>query len=512
MLPFITGQQLGRFDIATAFILLLLSQVSTTWSQTTGLGLVASSPFQMTLRPTPSQLGFAALQVVQDAIRLALLNQNSSQYLNAQVVIEQVQFLTFNGTALPPASSVQFYVLGTTAITDTSVNPEIGLDALIQSTFANTVGQNQFLTFLHSESNTVLSNVTQVSVLALTNPPPSAVVSSASTRKLSTLDIVLVVISALIFLGIAWMVIQHHCDRGYIENLRLRTINTPPPAPPLMTDHSSGLASVKVPTTITPERDNTETDLELSTPSTPSTSQALAGVDRTPSPQTPRRVVRITTVTNSSVTPKRLLTTPSIDGSSVQTLHEYNVGAFPRVTETTIGKDFTLPLSVFSGSANQSSVPCQSISLRGQNNIINFKSNTTFDSIPSRSTTDQVAICDCHEDLFHVDVDGICPSPSHHKEDDNKSKSSHSSAISEWIKSIRVVPKGAAAAAEKKGPIHPAMTLPGHFSSPDSASMDHSTLIMSSLEQTSLEGSMASSSVASSTDESETAVRQRDEV
>ena len=214
-----------------------LAFLQTTRAQTTDprLALVASSPFRMILRPTPDALDFAAIQVVEDSIASTLyLFQEGNNYIDVEVVVQQVELVQLNDedTALP-STRLRFFCLVTIlaeisgAGVARSTEQRSNLDALIQEAFNDSSGgKSRFQDFLQSSKDPMVQDISDV-VVAPILPASTSTIVKKSAKKLSILDIILIAVSASIFVGILYMIIQHHSDRGYIENQRIRTFNAP---------------------------------------------------------------------------------------------------------------------------------------------------------------------------------------------------------------------------------------------------------------------------------------------
>jgi hypothetical protein len=98
----------------------------------------------------------------------------------------------------------------------------------------------------------------------------------------------------------------------------------------------------------------------------------------------------------------------------------------------------------------------------------------------------ETASSDSSEDVFHIDVDALCG-------DDTRSKaSSQSSAISEWMKTIRVVPTSSGKSGGGTQSTSGSQDKSTREASSD-PSVDHSVVDLSSLEYVSLNQSMESS-------------------
>lgn len=215
-----------------ALCLLYAVNLSASQQTTPSLALTASSSFSMVLQPTKAELGFNALQAVEEAIASTLLIlQDENLYLDTEAVIQQSDFLAMSATRLR-----FFVIVTTTSIVDpASVETDAlraELNTFIQQVFQDSMfGRNSFLREIRASPSVLLANVTDLVVTPIIpsdTPPGGSIASSdSSTKKLSSLDIALIVVSGLIFFGILYMILQHHKDRGYIENQRHRAFNHP---------------------------------------------------------------------------------------------------------------------------------------------------------------------------------------------------------------------------------------------------------------------------------------------
>ena len=251
------------------------------------LSLTASSPFRMLLAPTVKKLTLTETHLVEDAIASTVLGmQTDNIFLELETVAQEIELVQRAGEE--NSSRINFFVLGTLINQEGGPGPtnrEI-LDALLVSALVDsTIGRNQFLELLQSSISSTLSNVTSVAVSPV---KPAAVdddpkVGTETSRKLSKLDVALIVVSGLIFVGIMYMIVQHHKDRGYIENERMRVLNEtssirfeeaePPGRSPVL--HPLHEAKTR------------QHDME--DPSTPSTARSRDVMEFSTDPQTPDR-------------------------------------------------------------------------------------------------------------------------------------------------------------------------------------------------------------------------------
>lgn len=255
------------------------------------------------------------------------------------------------------------------------------------------------------------------------------------------------------------MVIQHHKDRGYLENLRLHTLNTPPSQQHgtaetgEQANEEEGTVDFK--TSSPGKGDNNEQE---DTPSTPSTND---------SDEAYHRPVKITTVSLSPTRSQTRISAATIQPSprmlkqqQQQELAEnFETNYFVRLQRKNHG--------IYAGR-------------RGIHDIHN--SDEEYGG--------QISSGESSEDVFHVDVHTLCSSIG--GEDRSKvSASTTASAISDWMKTIRVVPSE-----DVKTTGTGSTGSHGHSTEP---SLDQSSLEQeSSLEELSIEQSMAESMTSSS--------------
>jgi hypothetical protein len=420
------------------------------------LALVASSPFRMILRPTPDALDFAAIQVVEDSIASTLfLFQEGSKYIDVEVVIQQVELVQLEENSLP-STRLRFFCLVTVlaeisgAGVARSTEQRSNLDALIQEAFNDSSGgKSRFQDLLESSQDPMVQDISDV-VVAPILPASTTADVKKSAKKLSILDIILIAVSASIFVGIMYMIIQHHRDRGYIENQRIRTFNAPVRH---TDDNSKGRLMVSDVSSDSKGFNTTGSVTEESrdqAPSTPSTTNSV-DIEFNVNSETPDRI-RPTVVT--AMTQDALVSTSSLDGSAVKTLSE------------------TFESKWFNHKPDTSSL--DEIELSSSNSGLSNSSGYSSSS---------------SEDVFQV---GSHATASKSSEQDDQSKASSTvSAVSEWMKTICVVPS------DTKTSIMTHSSL-GQSSTGTQPSVTMSSLgQIYSLEQRSLEQSLASSSLGS---------------
>jgi uncharacterized protein with PQ loop repeat len=424
------------------------------------LALVASSPFRMILRPTPVALDFAAVAVVEDSISSTLLLfQDGKNYIDVEVVVQQVELVQLESDTDTALSStrLRFFCLVTVLAEYSSESSGVAwstdqrsnLDALIQEAFNDSSGgKRKFQELLQSSQDLTVQDISDV-VVAPILPASTSTTGTKSAKKLSIWEIILIATCLSIFVGILYMIIQHHRDRGYIENQRIRTFNAPVH---YHTDDNSKrrLMVSEIPSDSNKGYTNTNGSITEETrdqaPSTPSTTNSV-DMEFNVNSETPDRI-RITTI--SAMTQDALVSASSVDGSTVQTLSE------------------TFESKWFNPKVDTSSL--DAIDLSSSSGI----SNSSSSGISSSSS----------EDVFLVGVNVTASRSDNSSGQDDQSKASTVSAVSEWLKTICVVPS------DTKTSVMTHSSL-GH----SSAGTHTQPPLTMSLEQRSLEQSLASSSI-----------------
>ncbi|GKY91982.1 hypothetical protein MPSEU_000169800 [Mayamaea pseudoterrestris] len=425
------------------FLCLAVCQVCANDLQIT---LIASSPFYMALRPTAKEIDFTAIQAVANAISVSLLAQQSQNaYLDMEVVTQQVDFIS------PSTSRLRFFVLATTIVqaSDSVADEKQALDLLLTMTFTDSVAKADFVKQVRSASQ--LQNVTQAALAPVVSN--SSAGTSGSKKTLSVLDIVLISISILIFLGIVYMVVEHHRDRGWLENQRMFTANEASHSPEHTLAYPSTPPSIK---TAGRERQLSDMDGLSTTPSSPNSD---SGANASGAPRQAKLTYspRLTSVSSLPSTPIPLLPPSSLDVESLS----HSRSSYR--SERTIRFDQ-------STSPNRS---CTGIKVD--------KRGTDCPAGKGATEMGGINSTESSEDVFHIDMQAVKGKDDSVEDDDVASKQSAASAISDWIKGIRVV-------SSNKSNLSQSSNI-------STASMAESSLGQSSLEQLSLEHSMADSSV-----------------
>ena len=459
--------------------------------------LVASSQFEMILGPVQHQLGEVDIQVLEDAmgaVLLAMVSQDDD-FMDIEVVVQKVHFpvayTNEEGEALADHSQIQFFVLATTAA-DTGTSRTILNEMLQESVFDTKEGNDFFFDFLGASGRLVYAYASSVEVNPITSPPsendttPDETSDNSSNRhrRLSTLDLVLISISGLIFIGIVYMIWQHHKDRGYIENQRMLAANQ------RIRDtytndedeEDSTPKSIQIFSKLSKADDNGSHEDEA--PSTPSTihSNDAQTTTTTPNPRilSPPVVVRPSYHQQQqqlqAMTPEALLSASSMDGASVHSITESLDGNiwFGTTSRTSHHHHDEGEGSFSTGSFGALLQEASSTGAVG---------NTS--SYDEGLDSEENEGSDGDDDVFYVDVENS--SSTRHQ----AQRSSNKAAISDWMKTIRVVSSPAKTSE---------MTQSSHETFESSPSLALTTPEDgTALEHRSLEGSMASSAPGSAT-------------
>ena len=424
------------------------------------VALLASSPFRMILQPTATELEFDALRFLEDATPSVLLAQQPQDqpFVDMEMVVQQVDFVEAQNV-----TRIRFFVLATTSATDeasSSPTSQSDLNDFIEITLSD---GTDILSMLQASGIPILQAVQVVVVQEIAPTTPTTPDSTPSPpKKISTLDIVLIVVSGAIFLGIAYMVIQHIKDRGYIENQRLLALNSSPAPTP--TNQSNGPNQAEE----SPGREHKQATESENAPNTPSTTNSVADADvdedeEAAAPGTPeRRPVRITSV--APVQPQDLPVTDPLPTSEP-------------------GKE----------SPEKLKIPEEFEKNWFHEDRSKASSTKTVEDM-ERAHSSIASDSESSEDVFHIDVDALCA-------DESRSKaSSSSSAITEWMKTIRVVPTHST---NKTDGTHSTLGSQEKSSEGESSgpTVDQSSDELSSLECVSLEQSLQSSTTGEKTAE-----------
>jgi hypothetical protein len=474
------------------------------------LELTASSPYAMVLQPIgdAGTVPLSGLQFLEETIATTLLEEQrtGNMYRGLEAVIQQADYFqdesnkqraddasTTTTNATLTMLKIRFFVLATVEAdvdeSSSSVTPRLELNQLVKTVLVDSIiGKNKFLELLWSNNHTSLQDVSSVLVSPWSSTPtvpaPSSdsgnssttSLSSSEDKRLTTLDIVLIVASALIFFGIMYMIVQHHYDRGYIENQRVLAFNRrldvvrddddhashrSHPSP-RAAKHHDGSSPPHTPAPASSHGATNSTLGEAISEDAPSTPSTMDSVDiMTPERKTPRITnVSLTTPSSASasspssgvtssnsvssnaflmMTPKALLTTSSVDGASIQSLSEsfdgewFDANVRDSDGDNVVHADMATPMITGGSIDNEHDGKEDDIRDEENNNDNDYNdgSRSSGASSDSSGTSDST---ESSEDVFEVDVEAASTAG-------RSRASSHASAtaISEWMKTIRVV-------------------------------------------------------------------------
>ena len=198
------------------------------------LSLLTSSSFELLLSPVRQKLDTPAVAEVKQAIETLLFSTTRSDPVGGTVIydldtiVQQVQWLE-NGLSLGdddvPTSSIKFTVLLTYFQESETAPTRFSLDSSIIQAFSRPSTKIAFQTLLSAAESSLVSGVSNTRISQVFNfvnddeptPAPttdeSEISTSSTSTQLSVLDIVLIVASVSIFLGILYMIYQNHKDR-----------------------------------------------------------------------------------------------------------------------------------------------------------------------------------------------------------------------------------------------------------------------------------------------------------
>ena len=428
--------------------------------------LTASSQFNLVLGPISDRLGLDDIQVVEETTALVLSSlveelgggggeEVTTEYLNIEAVVQESDFLI----SQQPSSQIRFFVLATTVTQAETLRVE--LNRLIEETlFGSDLGRETFLAALRSSNRTLLSNVSTVKVSPLVPPaspsmPLSSSANEPNNKELSSTDIILISVCGLIFLGICFMVVQHINDRGYLENQRVlvanqRILGT---ASQAIEDETSSAAQGSI--YISASEDGASggrlaTSTGLETPSTPSTIHSAELRAQLPSSTPEKRISprKLQMATNDTPSKRRgeglVLMGSSGSGSVAPSLGSGGDGgessSIYSVMETLESQWFDSITSTTHKCENK-----ESNSIRRGNGKGGYSDDGETKVMVDGNTMigearDTLSISsDESEDVFFVDVENASINMVGSRNNKKRSDSYHSTDITEWMKTIRVV-------------------------------------------------------------------------
>ncbi|CAJ1967025.1 unnamed protein product [Cylindrotheca closterium] len=204
----------------------------TTCNSTSGsdevLSVVTSSDFQMELSPTVEKLDATAASKVELAIKSAILLAASEtetfQFaFDVDIVLQKIEWLErTNESVITSSSLLQFEVHMAFFKGDADLPSAFALDNLISRTFSQPSSRATFLGTLELSQEPVLSSIKTVQIGVLEDTS-SEDVTTAQPKLLSSLDIVLITASVIMFLGVVYVIYQYHKDKTRLEEQQNRT-------------------------------------------------------------------------------------------------------------------------------------------------------------------------------------------------------------------------------------------------------------------------------------------------
>lgn len=499
---------LSAFALTTQSGIFIDGQTNSTIGSSTRLSLAASNPFRMVLRPTYFELDFVAVSVVEEAMSTAILQLTNSSLVDVNININQMNWLSspaekkdaLTDDALTlldaddvPITVLKFFAVGT-FLTDVATGPSSNsgslasvkkLDYILEQSFkpGNYV---VFIELLKNSEDPLLKAIQEIIVIPTVNKIPvpdkqnddASVTNKVPTNErfpLTTLDIVLIAVSGAIFLGIVYMIFQHHKDRGYIENQRIRTANAYRPSrtnasrqrseegsnlgkPSSMQESNKSVDSSKTSVVNnrgpTPEPSSNNSPSLFTNPDDADHSFA-ANFSLPPAPadimnqRNPKRTrfsskvrISVQSTQDDTMSLPPAAAKSMVPDSSVQSLDDKSecksTGALSTATTPALSSDFGATVNWFRKSCGKnldSVLDSSHVDEFDEDNacIVSKESAET-----KRSTTSSSSNCSDGSDVFQVAYIRNAGIKSVANESDNMSKAS--SVVMEWMKTIRVIP------------------------------------------------------------------------
>jgi hypothetical protein len=216
-----------------------------------GIGLIAltaSSPYRIVLSPTNETLSPISLKAIESVTAdwlMKLLLEVAPNYTSNETkivdsaVFDSIEIVVQNSDLVLEAQNViatkiKFIALGTIrgeSAGDNEASHRDHLNAAIQDAFSTMEKRKLFLSNLLATKNPQLQSVDTVYLVVASSVPPvdgapEEKSSGRGSRRLSTLDIILISVSICILLGVCWMLCVHYLDQGYFENQRLQAVRS----------------------------------------------------------------------------------------------------------------------------------------------------------------------------------------------------------------------------------------------------------------------------------------------
>ena len=195
---------------------------------------VTSSSFEMVLYPTPMKLDTSATakvkKIIKNLLSVSSSNPNSAFSFNAiEILTEEVTFdeyyelkenppssFTDNSTQYTITSLLEFKVAVALRKPDTTLSPpsRFAIDNLVVRTFSQPSTKSTFVDLLTQTGDPFLIEVEDI-VINLVQENPNEKSEGEWNAPLSSIDIILIIISSAIFLGVFFVMITYYHKDGY---------------------------------------------------------------------------------------------------------------------------------------------------------------------------------------------------------------------------------------------------------------------------------------------------------
>lgn len=529
----IGASMMQRAYFLITFFVMALVRISLGEQRQRQLALVASSPFRMIVSPTYFELPPEALQKIEIATANHLLEQSSVYTFSKQqpqvtvktveVVIQLAEFQAeFAATRINLFALAMLTVSANDSTNGSSLietKRQMDLDTLVELAFSTTGKCELFLQRVRESTAASNSSATSAQLLKLNKVVVALLVPAATasttdgnkgSKKLSTLDVVLIAVSTGIFFGILWLILLHYRELGYFifdPDRHVLNSNTSGAFPQSQYEEESS--------------DDLEEEFAAATESFVISESRRVSKHRTDTTGEKNVDSNSTTSTPSTTdgafSPEFSFSV--LDGSELQSHVSGMLPSTPSSTQGTIDDAASLAVNESPGlnpSADPFPAPCSSIKSDSSDSLNDirslsepFETNIFRTPTPSMefrredfaatesqgialksSTGDEVS--DSSDDVFQVDVAAAASSAT----GDSTSRQSASEAIAEWMKTIHVITMAASTSVVTSstgtGTGHTSLRSLGNASSGKSV-LDLTSLDVASLGHVSLEHSMASS-------------------
>jgi hypothetical protein len=193
---------------------------------------VTSSLFTMVLSPTFERLDVDTSTLVENAIKLSLLSSSSTSsnfesLFDIDIVLQQVEWADNTiegGDGSAPSTTFRFEANAKFHEDPLTSSPptQFALDSLVVRTFSQPSSKSGFLDDLKLLEAAGLNTVDSIEI-ALANAITEEKIEPQS-NSLSLLDIVLISASGVVFLGIIYIMCQHHKDQADLADQQVRSL------------------------------------------------------------------------------------------------------------------------------------------------------------------------------------------------------------------------------------------------------------------------------------------------